>query len=219
MAEIFTKRNAGYLAVSLLLLNVFLLSRIDSFNKSRAEIRERMEALKGDLHAGDNLKLHAYKLNFEAAMSYDNLYLNDITVTDTLNNELKISDLFRDADRMLVARISETHCRDCAVYLVREMLRWAEQSGGKPAVFFEHYGESRNFNRLKANYGIGNTDAYAVPRLDIPAEKTYTPYFFVPDKTLRVSRLFIPEKTVPELTDKYLEIIAEKIYETSEGQN
>nr|WP_319398804.1 hypothetical protein [uncultured Carboxylicivirga sp.] len=48
--------------------------------------------------------------------------------------------------------------------------------------------------------------------LGIPMEKINIPYMFILDSTLVVKQFFVPEKSMPELTDTYLNIIKARYF-------
>jgi hypothetical protein len=55
-------------------------------------------------------------------------------------------------------------------------------------------------------------NVYNIPQLNLPIEEADVPYYFLLDHTLRVSNVFVPEKSASELTNTYFDIIINQYF-------
>ncbi len=53
---------------------------------------------------------------------------------------------------------------------------------------------------------------FNVQNLNIPAEKYNYPYYFILDKSLEIYNIFMPDKSMPEITISYLKSITKTYF-------
>jgi hypothetical protein len=55
-------------------------------------------------------------------------------------------------------------------------------------------------------------NVYNVSDLNIQADSTGLPYYFILDRNLNISNIFIPNKSAPDLTNNYLKTITNRYF-------
>jgi hypothetical protein len=191
--------------IALLAINVFMSV---NFHKHKKQSK---------IYAGSLLQnpdeLHTLRVNFAAEIGNSDIRLKDITAKDSLNNMIPLQDFFRNGrSKILVCRFSDLHCETCIDYSIRMLLQWVDSIGKDKILFLGAYRNNKIFNRQKPLYGIDALETVNTIALHIPAEDLGYPYYFVLDSTLRISNVFIPDKGVPNVTNKYLELVKEKYF-------
>jgi hypothetical protein len=154
-----------------------------------------------------------FEFAFQTIIENSNVILDNDIITDSLNNKLFIKELFRDDMKyMLVCRYVEMQCADCVISAISNLLKSTDLTVREQIVFWGMYRNNKYMNKEKTNFGIQNEKIYNTPVFDIPAENNGYPYYFVLDRELRVSDVFIPDKRFPDITNIYLKLIQKKIY-------
>ena len=96
------------------------------------------------------------------------------------------------------------------------MMKQAGTLGKENILFLGAHRNNRIFNKQKPHHGIQDMNVYNTGVLSLPAEEMGFPYYFVLDSTLRVTDVFVPDKAVPELTDRYLKMIHKRYFDKQE---
>ena len=210
----FNRKWLSFLVIFMLLfLNTSLLFRISTLNKSHKEIQHSIKDFEINTRVYENIKMDAFQLNFETSHFNGNLCIDNVTIQDSLKKEIKIEELFgENRDRMIICRFSELHCQECVIYSIVKLIEFSEKITKDNILFLGAYDDNRSFNIFRKQLGIHFMKAYNVLQLDIPIEDLGVPYFFILDRSLKVSNVFVPEKLTPELTNQYLEIINERYF-------
>ncbi|MFV0506587.1 MAG: hypothetical protein ACK5L5_07750 [Bacteroidales bacterium] len=77
--------------------------------------------------------------------------------------------------------------------------------GKENILILGNYRNNRIFYRTMEEYNIDYPNIYNTNSLDIPAETIDYPYFFILDKDLKISNVFVPDKGLPNITIEYLD--------------
>jgi hypothetical protein len=181
------------------------------------------------LHGQDKTKIEALHRNANKAK-----YLREVEFSFTVFKELTITrfkheqcpignvDVYTGLDKQtrqplqnlvkrpkLVLGANQNVCSSCSIYGVLGVL-------DELKIIFPDYEKNPNIlyiadieERFKDNY-FGKKVISFLQKEDFPLYELGTPYLFILDKDLVVKMLFITDKTSPELTKKYLEIIKER---------
>lgn len=188
--------------VALLAINVYTLIQFHEI-KNRNLTSARLESS----------ELHAYKSNFMTVIKHSNLVLKDYSIIDSLSRVRSLREILKVRQRpLLVFRFAEQHCESCVNSAIQIFKKDIESIGAQNILFLGSYRNNKLFNRVKPLYGIDSLKVYNVPELDIPAERSGYPYFFVMQSNLMISDTFIPDKGVVSITNSYLKIIYEKYF-------
>ena len=116
----------------------------------------------------------------------------------------------------LVFRYSYLGCNDCVVDLLTLLNEMQNKDELEIPILLIIYTE--NFRALlleNRNYNI-HFPIYLVPNNDLiksPIDEFNVPYFFLINKNMNCTDFYVPDKTTPDLTQKYLNFINSKYLE------
>lgn len=188
--------------VILLLINISLLFffyRINNgYNKERSLLTEKVN-----------------KLSYENLSLQDNIILSqqgnckldpEIVLYTKERDSIKLSELERK-EYTLVLRYSTQSCSTCVEDILTKMKDFEKHYPSIDILLLTTYRIQIDENSFKRICNIFPR-VYNVFSLGIPLEEEIVPYLFVLDKDLRVIDAFIPDKELPELTNRYLQNIA-----------
>ncbi|MDR0559060.1 MAG: hypothetical protein LBG92_02755 [Prevotellaceae bacterium] len=161
-----------------------------------------------------NDELHLYKTNFWTNVHNCHIKLENVTAKDSSGNIIALNNLMSDREQLLVCRFSELNCESCVNASIRSVQRWVDSVGKENILFFGTYRSNKIFNKTKPQYNIQELNVYNISPLNIPAEELGYPYYFVLNSDLTVSNLFVPDKSIPAITDSYLKAIHERYFAT-----
>ncbi len=160
-------------------------------------------------------KLHAYESNFITSINNNGIKLGEVILKDSLGNIFSFNDIWENGqEQILVCRFSELHCQSCVNSSIKMLLLWADPIGRNNLLFLGAYRNNRILNRTKYIYDIQDLITYNTPALNIPAEELGYPYFFVLNKDMTVTNLFVPDKANSAITNNYLELIYNRFFNT-----
>lgn len=162
----------------------------------------------------DNL-LGLYKINFDAGLNNNGSILDSLQTLLNISTkeEQRIIDVFQDRTRLLVCRFSELNCQECAIYSIVKMINYSDVIGKDNIMFWGYNENSRNLSIMKERIGIDDMEVFNCIPFDIPIEELCQPYYFIIDSSLVMSDVFIPDKSFPEHTNHYIEMIRIKYFE------
>lgn len=188
--------------VILLLINISLLFffyRINNgYNKERSLLTEKVN-----------------KLSYENLSLQDNIILSqqgnckldpEIVLYTKERDSIKLSELGRK-EYTLVLRYSTQSCSTCVEDILTKMKDFEKHYPSIDILLLTTYRIQIDENSFKRICNIFPR-VYNVFSLGIPLEEEIVPYLFVLDKDLRVIDAFIPDRELPELTNRYLQNIA-----------
>lgn len=188
--------------VILLLINISLLFffyRINNgYNKERSLLTEKVN-----------------KLSYENLSLQDNIILSqqgnckldpEIVLYTKERDSIKLSELERK-EYTLVLRYSTQSCSTCVEDILTKMKDFEKHYPSIDILLLTTYRIQIDENSFKRICNIFPR-VYNVFSLGIPLKEEIVPYLFVLDKDLRVIDAFIPDKELPELTNRYLQNIA-----------
>ncbi|GHV27867.1 hypothetical protein FACS1894176_10120 [Bacteroidia bacterium] len=210
--KLFSAKWLWIVIVVLLFFNGTLLYKNYLAKQSRKEILTQLDVYKNSIEKQSPLT-YSYKGSFKTSLLNDGLYLADEIFTDSLRQKIKFSQLFtKDRDKILVLKFSELNCIECVMYAIVKLRKIAETIGVDNIVFIGSYQDNRNLHIQKKHLGLQGMNVYNIPQLNLPIEESVVPYYFLLDKTLKVSNVFVPEKSTPELTNIYLDLVIDRYF-------
>lgn len=196
--------------VVLIGINIFTLARFDKLKKSKTVAR----AISHVRPSEKNDKLNAYKVSFTANLLNCDFHLDSVLIKDSLDNVTLLNEAFNEGqEQILVCRFSQMHCESCVNSSIQILQEWQKSIGKKNVLFLGNHRNNRIFKRTIPLYGIHGMRVYNVASLSIPAEELGYPYYFILNRDLGVSNVFVPDKSVPEITNKYLSSIQRRFYD------
>jgi len=156
----------------------------------------------------ENDELLTLRLNFTTNILNSNLQLENIFIKDSINILLPINEVFDEKQKyILVCRFSEHHCESCVNYSLKMMTSWIDSIGNGNVLFLGNHRNNRIFNRVIPLYGIKDLSTFNAPAFNIPIEEIGYPYYFLLDRNLQITNVFIPDKATPNITNEYLKNI------------
>jgi len=106
--------------------------------------------------------------------------------------------------RILVCRVSDTHCKSCDIESLKSLLNAKVKISSDKIIILGSFNNTLLLKEFLSANEI-NYRAYNIKgRLDIDADRFHFPYFLVLNNELEVISCFFPEKAMPELTNDYL---------------
>jgi hypothetical protein len=111
----------------------------------------------------------------------------------------------------LFFRFKENDCDACVQSATQILTDIAEHFLEIDMVILSGYGNARQFYAY-AQAENHQMSIYNVDHLPLPVDKQEVPYFFILTSELRIQNVFIPNKSDPVLTTKYLDVIQEKYW-------
>lgn len=204
--------NKKYLLIFcavMLILNMLLLYKISTYKEKCRNYQELLHSA----NAMRTSRNDAYENYFHADLSHFNSNLDNVTLISDANSTVLLKELFgENASRKLVCRFSELYCESCVNYAIVKIKNRVDSLGKKNILFFGMYENNTSLKILKSQYNIQDMNVYNIGVLPLPAEKMGFPYYFMLDSMLRVTDVFVPDKAVPELTDRYLKMISKRYF-------
>lgn len=122
---------------------------------------------------------------------------------------IKIEDYLNGVKLLL--RYSDSHCNSCFEKAMQALHKYKDDIGEENVILLTSH---KNYRVLKITLEKMNFNPIVIniPEIEIPIEEYRTPYFFIINKDLRMSSVFIPIKEIPNYTEKYLYTIYNKYF-------
>jgi len=146
---------------------------------------------------------------FESSISNENLEVNNPLVykgNDTADKAF-LYDLVRD--KCLVFRFSGEACNACVDFAMARIKNTFKDFATNDRILF--IGSNIN-ERIKDKYYGKPVISFDSEDLGLPFEEYNTPFIFIMDKDRITKMMFVPDKTLPDLTDFYLNMIKERYF-------
>ena len=153
------------------------------------------------------------EINLRANMENNARRIQDISGKNQ-KGELKCLHDFFDSgmDKILVCRFSELDCESCIDYAIMNAKKYGNRIGVENILYLGSYRNNRIFNRQKEMYGMDSCRTLNVPILGLPIEDLGRPYYFVLDRSLSVSNVFIPNKATHGMLDSYFNMLYDRYF-------
>ncbi len=129
---------------------------------------------------------------------------------DTVNKNY-FFDLIRD--KTLVFRFSGEACNTCIEFALEGLKKKFVDFATNDRILL--IGSSIN-ERIKEHYYGKPVISFYSSNLGIPIEEYNIPFMFIADKDRIVKMIFVPEKTMPELYELYLNTVYERYFSGSQ---
>ena len=128
---------------------------------------------------------------------------NNFSVTDSSGKSISFSKLIRDK-KVLVFRYSQLSCTSCVDVQLQRLEQFAKRIGFDRVIVLTTYTSIKELNMYKKVNNL-SFDMYNIPigTLKTEMELSNTPYFFTVNINKHIENIFIPIKTIPELTEEY----------------
>lgn len=182
------------LIVLLLIFNVFLIVKSKKVKPVVVEDKST--------HAKD-----FYHNKFLAEKQNENLGIDGKLKLVTLKGDTVLAKNVWNKNQ-IIFRYSALNCRVCIDTEYQHLAKLAHLIDDEISVL-AYYNKPRELivdQRLAQEKGLGNISFYLLPEdhLNIPMDNNNIPYYFQLSPTLTITNFFIPEKTLPQLSEHYL---------------
>lgn len=110
----------------------------------------------------------------------------------------------------LIFRYSFLNCQPCVDEVLRLLKMSMNEVDSSQILIFSNYqllNDLKKFRRINKIFD----EVYKVDSLNLPIDKLNIPYFFVLGKNMQVSHIFIPQKESPKTTERYLNMVKNKL--------
>jgi hypothetical protein len=183
-----------YWLLLILVSGTGVLSALD-FYQNKADTRRSLEPRR---------EIYYFSELFKTTVENEVLELNNPVVYKGNNTADKFDFFDIVQDKCLVFRFSGEACNICIDFVINRL----------KLSFKDFYNNDRiilvgsNINdRVKESYYGKQIISFCSEDLGLPYEKYNTPFLFIVDRDRICKMIFIPEKSLPELTDLYLNTI------------
>lgn len=108
----------------------------------------------------------------------------------------------------LICYFSDQNCDVCVISIINTLKEYIPIFGEDNVVVLASYLKKRDVKVLKKQYNI-EFELYEIGKneLSIPLENYDTPFLFILDNDYCTKKIFVPEKTMPQLTGNYFHLI------------
>ena len=144
------------------------------------------------------------------AYTFDRMNVIDTDLTDTLLRTIPIQQIVRNGP-VFVFRYAERNCPDCIVFGLMQLKRLADSVSQRP-VIFANYAEPYPFKRNTREMHPQGIPSYNIQNV-LPDDELQTPYCFILHPDLRISEFFIPDKSFPKVTKRYIRTLSKKYFD------
>lgn len=206
-------RSILLIIITLIILIMFNIISVLKINKSKNDLSKTVEKLKESNEMLISLS-KILRIRDSLAFIIEDLRLNENTIVTTLNNDSIHFYQILDENPKLVFRFTEESCPPCVEMEIERLKKIGETIGKENVVVLTSYRNLRYLKLLKQQnnidfsiYNINDT------HLNFPTVLENIPFLFIINSKLEAELVFIPEKTIPELSLQYYKIVKKRFFE------
>lgn len=148
------------------------------------------------------LQLYSYILNYGQLVSFP--LQGDFDLTDSIGKAISLKQLI--TQKTYIYHFDETNCFTCVEKYLPHLLKLAARIGKRHVVLLGSFEKPQElFASMKA-YDTGGLALYNIdPKTweGLKIKELNAPFIFETNKQLNVKRFYIPEKTLPALSELY----------------
>jgi len=165
----------------------------------------------------NNCEMQKHRADEYYSMILNNLYSESSFLCDTILltkletlQQVPLCSLIQNGP-ILVLRFSQYSCDVCVKRELSKLHEMNEYFDSNKFIIIASFDNIRFANLYKLDYDI-KYPFYLVDEkvFDVPLEELLLPYFMLIEEDYRVSKVFYPLISTPELTDSYYQILKEK---------
>lgn len=181
------------------------------YNKSLQQIKNG--GLNYVIDINDENNVNYFMNNYTINYGYSTRKINN-PLTFFGNDTLKLQKLLcRINSETLVYRFSGYYCDACNQFVIKKIKQYFVDFATSDRILF--IGSDIDPRLKVGSYGK-NILSLLDSKLGLPIEDENIPFLFLLDKNGKIKMTFIPDKSMPKYTDKYLELIKSKFLEVSQ---
>ena len=147
---------------------------------------------------------------FKSTITNESLDLNDPLVYrgNAVNDTFSLFDIVND--KCLVFRFSGEACNTCIDFVIEQLKKTFPDYASNERILL--IGSNIN-NRVKEKYYGKPVISYVLEDLGLPFEEYNIPFLMIIDRDRESKMMFIPEKSMPDLTEMYFKAVKERYFE------
>lgn len=130
---------------------------------------------------------------------------SDLKIISTSKDTVTIDSVVNKSPKLII-RYSSLNCHTCIDSLVQNARQVSQSLGRDNICLFANYNSESDFRQFWRSNNL-YFRIYSVESKIINADDFDTPYMFVLNPDHTISHLFVPHKTIPEMTKWYLDIV------------
>lgn len=204
------------LLLSIFIAIIIMLVAISAYNfslntKLKKDISNHKAKIESDRQITSFKETEIVQLFGQSLLS-SGLVLKNIFVTNEQGVKVSLNTLF-DKRPKLVLRYSEINCMTCVDSSLVYIEKYKNIIGPENIIILASYQRQQDINTFKrvskVHFKVYNTQNNII---SLPTEKLNSPFLFVTDQTLVAQGVFLPEKTIPKLTEMYFQIIIHRYF-------
>jgi len=111
----------------------------------------------------------------------------------------------------LVVRCSENNCNECVQFILLKIQKVVNKHDFR-IILLLNYNEGNVAKIFRKQFQLKDIPIYNLKTFNLQLEEIGYPYCFIIDESLRISNIFVPDKTCPDLTIKYLDLIEKRYF-------
>ena len=205
-----------FLTASFLLLlisvNVYVWIHLSNrYNQTIQLVQKNNSKYAIDVTDEHNLKyfINNYTINSE----YSKIKINN-PYTFLKNDSAKLQKLLdRTKNTTLIFRFSGFFCDACNMFVIKKLKQHFPDFATSNKIILIG---SEIEPRLRVDFFGKEILTLKNSKLGLPIEETKTPFIFLLNKKGKIDMVFIPDKSLPEYTDRYLEFIKKNLLQASQ---
>lgn len=148
------------------------------------------------------------QLNYIESNLYSTIKYQNINIKNYIRN-YNLDTIFNKQQYVVVYRYHDTDCEACIHFGMIKLKKLSQHIGNNKIIILVKTPSKRTIELAHNVYNI-NFPIYIVDSLPIHLDQFNIPYLFILDKDMQINNLFIPDKTIPKFTDKYINEIQNK---------
>lgn len=135
----------------------------------------------------------------------------DMAISDNNGNNIKLQFVVNGKPK-LVFRFTDLHCSVCIKAIIPYLKSFSEKIGSSNIILFVSQSNLKYIKLLYSDYHL-DFPFFIVPynSLKNDIENFNSPYLFIMTSDLKAQKAFIPDKSLPEITEYYLSAISDII--------
>ena len=194
----------------IIILNAYLLL---FYINSRQLLKGRINVTNNIAHANAE-ELSRYIIASTILLQNGGLSIENCKMIDVISHKIQDKDSLFDEGRnhLLVCRISQNTCEACVSYAIEKAVEFLNNDSINIGLaVFGQYSDDRTLKIYGDNHShCDDLRYYNVKELNIPVDDFGKPFYFVVNRDMVVSDVFVPEQISPDFTDMYFEILKNK---------
>lgn len=197
-------------SIILLAINIYVLALFQRYKLRVASYTQKSAIWQNELFV--------YKDNFTIGIQNSCINLYDRTfISDSFGHAISLKDFFpKETEHIIICRFKEMHCESCVESAIKILNEWADSVKNCNVLYLGEYNRKKLSKKQQDLYNQVGDSIFLADYIPIPVEEEGYPYYFILDSSLNVSNVFIPDKTNPTITMKYLDNIQKRFYEEDE---